>query len=221
MKNLVRYGFDRVFRPERINDHQFPQAPTMALYKEIINPYRYNRAMTRFPDRIVTMNELVQSGDRYVFFPMHAEPEISLLTYGRPFLNQIEVARWFALSLPMGWKLVLKDHPGNPYYRSGGYFKKLFEIPNTLMVHPGESSYDLAGGAEAIMMISGFVGFEALCRGKPVIAMGRTFFEILPDTMYRRIGDPEALPAVLREMLETFELDDAALVRFVAAVVGC
>ena len=70
------------------------------------------------------------------------------------------------------------------------------------------------------MMISGFVGFEALCRGKPVIAMGRTFFEILPDTMYRRIGDPEALPAVLREMLETFELDDAALVRFVAAVVG-
>ncbi len=40
----------------------------------------------------------------YAFSPLHKEPEVSLLVFGRPYLNLIEVVRNLARSLPVGMK---------------------------------------------------------------------------------------------------------------------
>ena len=50
--------------------------------------------------------------------PKQKEPEVTLLVWGRPYINQIEVARKFARCLPVGMKLVVKEHPAAVGYRT-------------------------------------------------------------------------------------------------------
>ena len=51
--------------------------------------------------------EKVMKGD-FIFFPLHAEPEVSIFLYGRPFHNQIELIRTISMSMPINFKLIVK-----------------------------------------------------------------------------------------------------------------
>ncbi len=210
------YGIYKSAMSNKTDNHR-PNVFRASLYKEVINPYRYRRMVKHNFKRFKSIDELKKV--HYAFFPLHLEPEISLLIYSRPYLNQIEVIRWFALSLPVGWKLVIKDHPKNPFYRKQGYFKKLFEIPNLLMVAPDTSTYELIHHSQAVLTISGFIGFEAVCQAKPVLAIGRTSFEFLPTSMYRRVKDPQKIAEELYDLMHNFKHDESALKLFIKSVI--
>jgi Capsule polysaccharide biosynthesis protein len=197
-------------------DNHSPSPFWAAIYKDTINPLRYRKVVKKYSRRFKSIDEI--KNINYAFFPLHLEPEISLLTYSRPYFNQIEVIRWCAYSLPVGWKLVIKDHPKNPYYRKKDYFKKLFEIPNVIMVPPDSSTFELICWAKAIMIISGFVGFEAICQAKPVIAFGRTAFEFLPKTMQCRVDDPKKIAKALHDLLDNYKIDEEAIKKYITAV---
>ena len=49
----------------------------------------------------------------YAFFPLHTEPEVTLLVYSKPYMNQIEAIRLISHNLPIGMKLIVKEHPWN------------------------------------------------------------------------------------------------------------
>jgi hypothetical protein len=73
------------------------------------NPNQARRTRNFFKGHYV--NEADLPSMRYVFFPLHTEPEVSLLVYGRPYVNQIEIIRMLATSLPIDTVLVVKEHP--------------------------------------------------------------------------------------------------------------
>ena len=155
----------------------------------------------------------------YAFFPLHKEPEVTLLVYGRPFLNQIEMVRHVARSLPVGMKLVVKEHPGSIGYRPLGYYCKLLEIPNVVLAAPEMTSRDVLEHAKLVAIISGSVGLEAAVLGKPVIAFGRVPFSFLPETMLRTARAPDALADEIHSLLDTFCYDEEAMRAYVAAVI--
>jgi len=155
----------------------------------------------------------------YAFFPLHKEPEVTLLVYSRPFMNQIEVIRNLARSLPVGMRLVVKEHPACVGYRPLQYYRKLLEIPNVSLAPPELESRSALQHASLVCIISGSIGLEALVLEKPVVHLGRVPFEILPDSMIRRIRDPEQMPATIQEMLSFHRHDEDALVSFVGAVI--
>ncbi len=217
IKSTITWLIDRIKHPVENKDNQMPNIMLLSWYNEVIKPFRYKRVRKYFQKNFVTLDDL--QNVQFAFFPLHLEPEISLLTYSKPFMNQIEAIRWFALSLPVGWKLVIKDHPKDPFYRKFGYFKKIFEIPNTLMIDPNASTFDIIKMAKVIFIISGFVGLEALCNGKPVIALGHTSFELLPASMYRHVDNPETIGHMLMDLLENYNQDNRALEKYIASVV--
>ena len=47
---------------------------------------------------------------KFVFFPMHLEPEIALLNVSPEFSNSMECITWISKSLPFNYSLVLKEH---------------------------------------------------------------------------------------------------------------
>ncbi|MDP6893688.1 MAG: hypothetical protein QF731_10970, partial [Verrucomicrobiota bacterium] len=59
----------------------------------------------------------------YIFFPLHAEPEIALSIFSKYYQNQIELIRNIALALPMNYRLIVKEHPRNIGRRSNNYYK--------------------------------------------------------------------------------------------------
>jgi len=80
-----------------------------AFSARLIQPLRAKKMNRQFRGRYVQAKDL--SKMNYSFFPLHTEPEITLSVYSKPYLNQIEAIRLFSRNLPVGMKLVVKEHP--------------------------------------------------------------------------------------------------------------
>jgi hypothetical protein len=156
---------------------------------------------------------------QYAFYPMHKEPEVTLLVYGKPFLNQVEIVRNLARSLPMGMNLVIKEHPMAIGYRAASYYRKLLEIPNVVIADPTLTSRDLLTNTKLVTVIGGSIGLEALVRKIPVLHFGNLPFSFLPDGMISKVGEPANLADKIHDLLENHQHDEAALTAYYAAVI--
>ena len=160
------------------------------------------------------------AGADFAFYPLHKEPEVTLLVYSRPYMNQIEVVRNIAMSLPLGVKLVVKEHPACVGYRSLGYYRKLLDIPGVVLVPPETSGRELVEKARFTAIISGSIGLEALMLGKPVLHFGQVPFCVLPDSMIRRNSDPMRLAEDIAALLKSHKHQPKAMEAYVAAVIA-
>jgi hypothetical protein len=157
-------------------------------------------------------------GSDYLFYPLTSEPEIAVAVYGRDHQNQIETLRRIGQSLPLNWRLVVKEHPRSLGVRTPGYYRKLLEIPNLWFAEPDVQPFHWINGARAISVISGYSGVEALVLGKPVLALGDVNYRVLPSSMIRTIGAMSEFAPALRELVAGYARDENALVAFFAAV---
>jgi hypothetical protein len=196
-------------------DNHVPDPLRALFFAVAINPIRARLAARLLRGRYVMPNQLRET--RYAFYPLHTEPEVSLLVYGRPFVNQIEVIRQLAMSLPADMILVVKEHPWMVGKRTLGAYRKLLNIPRVHFARPDVEARVLVQGASLVAVITGSVALEAAMLGKPVITFGDCPYNLLPPSMVRRCGDVRHLPALVREMLECYENDDEALASYVAA----
>ena len=197
-------------------DNHVPDPLRSLMFAAIVNPTRAWITARQLGARYVSEEHLQVS--RYVFYPLHTEPEVSLLVYGRPFLNQIEVIRQIAISLPIGMQLVVKEHPWMVGKRTPSFYRKLLNIPRVHLARPEMAARDLISHASLVAVITGSVALEAVMLEKPVITFGDCPFNALPPTMVRRCADLRELPSLLATMLDEHRHDEAALQAYVAAV---
>ncbi len=197
-------------------DHHVPGPIVAALYSRWLNPRLARKVNGRFGKRYVSPEEAATAP--YAFFPLHTEPEVTLLVYSRPYTNQIEVARNVARSLPVGTTLLVKEHPAAMGKRPLAYYEKLLQIPNVRLADPGVPPAQYLDQADVVATIAGSVGFEAIVRRRPVVTLGHTPYEILPPTMVKRVAEPERLADAIRSLLDGHAHDESALERYVAAV---
>ncbi len=208
---------ERAFRREGHLDHHLTRPLDAFLHRRLWGPLRARAVDRRLRGGYVGTGDL--AGLDYAFFPLHVEPEVTLLVYSPHCLNQIEAARLLAQALPAGMTLVVKDHPAAIGKRPVSYYEKLLEIPNLRLADPALASRELVEGARFVATIAGSIGLEAALRGKPVLTLGATPFELIGAPLVRRAA-MDAVPAAVAELLAGFRPDDEALVRYLAAVIG-
>ncbi len=199
-------------------DRHLPGVFIPSLYRKLLNPRLIRRVDSYFSKKYISEAELKQSD--YVFFPMHNEPEVTLLVYSKPYMNQIEVIRNIAYSLPAGMILVVKEHPAARGKRPLSYYKKVENIFNVRFTDPTLDARSLITHSKLVTAIAGSVGFEAVLLGKPVLTFGQTPYEILPTHMVRRIKDLNTLSETLADMLQNHHFDEESLVSYIAAVMS-
>ena len=141
----------------------------------------------------------------------------ALSIHGKPYQNQIETVRNLARSLPAGMLLLVKEHPRCIGYRPYGYYDKLLRIPNVRLADPGVESGVLVGHARLVVVVWSFVGFEAVLRRRPVIALGTPPFGVLPRSMIREVSSLHALHAEVRDLLEHYAYQEQSVLHYVAA----
>ncbi len=203
----------------RLGGHQDPQAVSRlasSWHKRVANPWRAYRMDRRHRDGYVLAKDLGLFD--YVFYPLHTEPEMSLLVKNRTSLNQIEVVRQLSRAVPVGWRLLVKEHPRQVGRRSLGYYRKLLEIPNVALADPALGAKELIEGARLVALVGGSIGLEALIRGKPVVCFGMTPYEHVSPSMIRRVS-AEDVGRHVQELLAGFRPDERALVHHVAATI--
>lgn len=187
-------------------------------YQRIANPLRARRMNSALEASYVRKTDV--PGMRFAFFPLHTEPEVTLLVQSPEYLNQIEVVRLLSQSLPVGCSLVVKEHPAAIGKRSLGYYRKLLRIPGVRIADPALESQDLIAGSILVATIAGSIGFEAALQGRPVVTFGHTPYELLPPTMVRRIT-PAGAAGAIADLLANYRFDEDAVLRYLTAMIRC
>ncbi len=188
-----------------------------AWYNGVVHPVRTFQLANSLP--LKGVDQIGELG-RFAFYPMHFEPEVSLQVFGRPYQNQIELIRTLALSMPVGMKLVVKEHPRSLGFRKASYYRKLLDIPNVRLADPFMPSIEIVRRAQLVCVVSGTIGLEAAIHRKPVLVFGRTPYTLLPDTMVQQAGDLNNLERQVRDMLSEHRHDEEALKNYLSAMVS-
>lgn len=152
----------------------------------------------------------------YAYFALTYEPEISLLLLAPFAQDQITCIRHAARSLPVGWKLCVKEHPEMVQYRPRSYYRELKNIPNVKLIDPTINGFKLLSSARLVFTVTGTAAWEGLLLHKPAIVFGNQFYNGI--SMVKKCGEPERLPCLVKEQLERFRYDEDELVRFTAGI---
>lgn len=200
----------------RVDPH-LPPPLRSAWLTEVVHPLRTFMLGRRLP--MLSAADLDSIGD-FAFYPMHFEPEVSLQVFGRPFQNQIELTRILALSLPVGMRLLVKEHPRSLGFRKEAYYRKLLSIPNIRLVDPFVPTIDIVRRARMVCVVSGSVGLEAMVLGKPLLVFGRTLYGLLPATMVHEAANLNALDREIADFLNSYSSDRESIVRYLSTLVS-
>ncbi len=198
------------------SDNHVPDPLRRLYFTAWRNPRQARAVRNFFKDTYV--GEFGLQDLRYVFLPLHTEPEVSLLVYGRPYVNQVEIVRMLAMSLPVGMVLVVKEHPWMVGKRSLSAYKKMLDIPRVKFANPALEARTLVKQADLVAVVTGSVALEAAMLDKPVITFGDCPYNLLPDTMVRRCRDPRHLQTLIRQAIREHKSNETALRAYVASV---
>lgn len=186
--------------------------PFLGILGELTRYYRLMRNLS-----IMAKNQRDHKCGGYIFFPLHSEPEVALGLFGRGNLNQISVLERLSYHLPLGLILIIKEHPKTFSYRSAAWIKKVNAIPNVYYSVPEISTNELIENCEGVITISGFVGLEAVLKKKPVITLGETPINMLPNTMVTNIDLGNLSSTTIINAIEGYGYCKERLINFIAA----
>ncbi|MGE4221361.1 MAG: hypothetical protein AB7G39_18095, partial [Alphaproteobacteria bacterium] len=160
-------------------------------------------------------------GRRFVYFPLHMEPEIALQGFSPECFTQLACIASLARDLPAGVVLAVKETFAAFGRRPRDFYGQIAEFKNVVLLRPDQLGLELAKRADATATITGTGGFEAAVSGRPVISFGRhNLYNILPHVFpaFRE----EDLAGALRQALNpAFDRATAARngQRFLQAVI--
>lgn len=150
----------------------------------------------------------------FVYFAIGTEPERYILIDAPFSTNQIEVIRHVAKSLPVEYKLYVKENPVQETrdWRSISDYKDILRLPNVRLIHPDYPAKKLLEKCSLAVAIAGSAGLEAAFYEKTSIVFADTVYSNLPSVF--RVKSPEELPAIIRKALNT-KVQASDLDRFV------
>ena len=119
--------------------------------------------------------------DKYVYFPLHLQPEMTTDTLGGIYEDQLLAIERLRRIIPSEWYIYIKENPKQTYYkRSKKFFERLSLIPNVKIVYPNTNTWDLTANSQFVATITGTVGWEAITGGKNVLIFGNAWYRTLP-----------------------------------------
>jgi len=155
----------------------------------------------------------IDHSEKFVYFPLGIDEEHSLLLthYQMPAYNtnQIETIRHVAKSIPINYKLYVKEHPSSVMrnWRSISDYKEIMNIPNVRLLHPSVSQDELFQNCSLVISAKGSSCLEATFHGKPSVVFDKVYYSTLPSVHY--VETLNKLPEIIRSSLqETVNLQD-------------
>lgn len=153
------------------------------------------------------------NGDKpFIFFPLHIEQERSMLITAPFYLNQVEIIRNIVKSLPVGYKLLVKEHHSMiaREWRKISVYKEIMSFPEVKLLHPKVDPHEIVKNSSLVITISGTTALDAAFYEKPSIVLSDTTFSKLPS-VYRlkSIEDlPDAIRVSLKKKVESIHIDE-------------
>ncbi|HZR22196.1 MAG TPA: hypothetical protein VFA59_01335 [Vicinamibacterales bacterium] len=198
----------KYYSPTRDRDNYLLVRPTKAIAGRVA---RLAKAFLFDPRHF----EQPRDGEKFIFFPLHYQPESSTLVWAPFYVDQIAAVENIAKALPVDHKLYVKEHKASLGRRPRGYYARLRAIPNVRLIDPYVNSHTLIRTCSAACVLTSTVGWEAILYEKPVISLGEAFFNAFD--LVRHVRAVADLPSVFQDVVTNFQPDYELLLKFVAA----
>lgn len=185
-------------------------------------PWRAPPALVRFVyarryrEDVARLTRPLPKSERYIYFPLHLQPELSTSAIGGDYSDQMLALEALSAWAPAGMKIYVKENPKQTEkQRDEFFYKRLEALSNVTLLSNAEDSIALIKGSIGVATITGTVGWEALFNGKPVIAFGLAWYRFIdgvfafsPDLSFDTFAAavppaPEAIADKLDEALMT------------------
>jgi len=143
---------------------------------------------------------------KYIYFPLHLQPEMTTLPKGRFFWNHQSVLDFLLATMPNNCKIYIKDHP-RQFSRSETYallvrdtefYEKLIENDNVHLIDLEFDSKKLIESSMCVATITGTSGWEAMLSGIPVCVFGYPWYSNCPEAF--RVNSVGELKSYLLEV---------------------
>jgi hypothetical protein len=138
--------------------------------------------------------------DKYVYFPLHLIPESTTLIKSPLYPNEMTVIEALSKSLPLGWKIYIKEHGAMVGERPIAFYRYVSRFSNIRLVkmdyYNDPKPWIL--NSIGVVTLSGSSAFEAAMLGKRSLIFGNTFFEHIDGV--DKIESFSDLPSKIRQM---------------------
>lgn len=156
-------------------------------------------------------------GGNYLFFPIQYPRESRITVRAPQFFNQEKFVDLVAKSLPEGYKLYVKDHPGLVGELSYRTVRKISETENVAWLNPRLPAYDAIVNSSAVITINNTPGYEAIIYQKPVITLGLASYGGYGVTVDVEDHTPDSVRRAILEAIDKGVSEDK-LISFVSAM---
>ena len=144
----------------------------------------------------------IDHSEKFIYFPLGIDEEHNLLL-GAPFYtNQIETIRHVAKSIPINYKLYVKEHPSSVqrYWKNVSDYKEIMDIPNVRLLHYSVPNVELFQNCSLVISTMGSSCLDAAFYGKPSVIFGKMYYSILPSVHH--VETLSKLPEIIRSSLQ-------------------
>ena len=187
---LLKAAFEFLFLSDNSNEKTHFTYYGRTKFRVLINSIN-DVIKTRFRKKFIDKFFLKNIPDlNFIFYPLHLEPEQTLLINAPFFTNQLEIIRNIAKSLPLGYKLLVKEQAAmvTRNWRKISWYKQLMQIPNVILIHPSLPPDELLKKCSLVITINGSAGFDAAFYGKPSI--------VFRDVLYSKLSCVTVLKSI-------------------------
>jgi hypothetical protein len=185
------------------------------LIKYELNSEKYSKERKSFIDK--NFGRAYDKNKKIVTLFLHTEQERSLLIDAPFFTNQIEIIRHVVKSLPIGYRLFVKEHPTMELrgWREISDYNEMMKIPNVTMIHPDVNSLELIKDSKLVISINSTAGFEALFYNRPSINFQKRGYSEITGSFV--VEELNKLPSLIQEALQ-IEIDPQEILNYVEKI---
>jgi hypothetical protein len=155
---------------------------------------------------------------KYIYVPLHFQPEMSTTPLAGVFTDQIPVIQLLSSVMPDDIKIVVKEHPAQKSdARSYNFYKIISTLPNVIFVNDDEDTHSLIRNSIAVATCTGTAGWEALFKLKPILVFGSFVYEIAPGA-YKISSKEDCVKAINSILHQENSFTLADIVMFLYAI---
>jgi hypothetical protein len=171
VKGVLKVWLSSFFTSRRHDHYENEAASVYNYFERSLSTYFFNY------NRIEDFNDF-----EVVLYPLHYEPEASLLYLSEFFSNQAALIENILKCLKTNQVLVVKEHPQQPGMLLTKKYRNLYRNNSGLYYLPHSiSSYDIIKKSDLIITLTSHLGWEAMILGKPVYLLGKMFYDKFPQ----------------------------------------
>jgi hypothetical protein len=141
--------------------------------------------------------ESPSKNDDYVYMPLHLIPESTTFVKAPFYIDELNIIEQVSKSLPIGWKLYVKEHQSMLGERSFNFYNRIGKIPNVKLVQINyyKDPKPWIMKSKGVITITGTAAYESAMLGKMAIIFGDVPFKLIQGV--HSVHSFEELPSII------------------------